>query len=312
MRFGAAADGGTAEESAPDAVRRWLCGGPGRFVLSRDDPDYPPSLLHLNDPPPALFGVGRRDLLRAPALAIVGSRNATEQGRCNARAFSGHLARVGYCIVSGMARGIDSAAHWGALDAGGGTIAVLGTGIDIVYPPSNRPLAEALARDGLLIAEFPPGMGVRRDHFPRRNRIIAALARGVLVAEATLRSGSLITARWAADLGREVFALPGSIHAPMHRGCHRLIRDGAKLVESAQDILEEFHDGGLPDPAAQPARARSGGDRRLAAMGYDPVDLDTLAARLREDPGSLAAALLELELMRKVERLPGNRYQRLV
>ncbi len=312
MRFGATVDGGPVREAAPDVLQRWLCGGAGRFVLTRGDADYPSSLLHLNDPPPAIFGAGRRDLLRAPAFAIVGSRNATEQGKSNARAFSSHLARVGYCIVSGMARGIDSAAHRGALDAGGGTIAVLGTGIDIVYPPSNRSLAEALERDGLLIAEFPPGTGVRRDHFPRRNRIIAALARGVLVAEATLRSGSLITARWAADLGREVFALPGSIHAPMHRGCHRLIRDGAKLVESAQDILEELPDAGVLDLTTQPAPPGSGADRRLAAMGYDPIDLDTLATRLREAPGSLAAALLELELMGKVERLPGNRYQRLV
>jgi DNA processing protein len=221
-----------------------------------------------------------------------------------------------------MASGVDAAAHQGALDAGAATVALLGTGIDQVYPPRHRALAARIGSDGLLLSEYPLGAGPLAYHFPRRNRLIAALSRGVLVVEAALHSGSLITARLAAEMGREVFAIPGSIHSPLSRGGHRLIRDGAKLVESAQDVLEELRwdasagGGGLapagpaqtpPDPGGP-----AGPDSPLFdALGYDPVDIDSLALRLGRDAGSLAAQLLELELARRVERLPGNRYQRL-
>ena len=309
-----ASPAGDAVAAAVRAAERWLDLDPSHALLTLADDDYPPLLLAAADPPPALFAVGRRQLLSKPALAIVGSRSATQQGMDNAEAFAQHLARAGLTIVSGMALGIDAAAHRGALKAlddgaDASTIAVLGTGVDVVYPASNRPLAEAIRSRGLLLSEFALGTPAIARNFPRRNRIISALARGVLVVEAALRSGSLITARLAAEGGREVFALPGSIHSPTARGCHRLIKEGAKLVESAQDILDELRidaritDSRAPRPAAHGAL--------LAALGFDPVDLDTLVARTGRDTGSLAAELLELELAQDVERLPGNRYQRL-
>jgi len=299
---------------AVQAAERWLELDPSNALLTLADDDYPPLLLATVDPPPALFAVGRRELLRRPALAVVGSRSATQQGAANADAFAQHLARAGLTVVSGLALGIDAAAHRGALralddGADASTIAVLGTGVDVVYPASNRALHQAIRGRGLLLSEFALGTPGIAHNFPRRNRIIAGLARGVLVVEAALRSGSLITARLAAEGGREVFALPGSIHSPTARGCHRLIKEGAKLVESAQDILDELRidaraaDRRAPRPAAHGAL--------LAALGFDPVDLDTLAARTGRDAGSLAAELLELELAQDVERLPGNRYQRL-
>jgi DNA processing protein len=305
------------------AVEDWLRAAPGRFLLTLADPDYPPGLLALTDPPLLLYAQGRREWLAHPALAIVGSRHATQQGAENAAAFAAHLAGAGWCVVSGMARGIDGAAHRGALDAGGATIAVLGTGIDLVYPRVHRELAGRLAAEGLLLSEYPLGTEAAAENFPRRNRLIAALARGVLVVEAALRSGSLITARLAGELGREVFAIPGSIHSPLSRGCHRLIRDGAKLVESAQDVLEELPDGATPlrggapavaDPAAAPAVAPGrpkDAATLLAALGHDPVDFDTLGQRTALDAGALAATLLALELEGRIERLAGNRYQRL-
>ncbi len=308
----APADNATA--GALRQARRWLDLDASHALLTLADEDYPPLLLATADPPPALFAVGRRELLRRPALAIVGSRNATRQGADNAEAFALHLARAGLAIVSGLALGIDAAAHRGALKAlddgaEASTIAVLGTGVDIAYPAANRALADAIGRRGLLLSEFALGTPALAHNFPRRNRIIAGMARGVLVVEAALRSGSLITARLAAEAGREVFALPGSIHSPTARGCHRLIKDGARLVESALDVLDELR-----------IEARASGSRAqrpaaqgalLAALGFDPVDLDTLAARTGRDAGSLSAELLELELAQDVERLPGNRYQRL-
>jgi len=300
--------------AAMRAAGRWLELDPAHALLTFADHDYPPLLLATADPPPVLFAAGRRDLLQRPALAVVGSRSATQQGAANAEAFAQHLAQAGLTIISGLALGIDAAAHRGALKAlddgaESSTIAVLGTGVDVAYPASNRALHEAVRRRGLLLSEFALGTPGIAHNFPRRNRVIAGLARGVLVVEAALRSGSLITARLAAEAGREVFALPGSIHSPTARGCHRLIKDGAKLVESAQDVLDELR-----------IEARAGGRRSprpaahgalLAALGFDPVDLDTLAARTGGDAGSLAAELLELELAQDVERLPGNRYQRL-
>ncbi len=305
------------------AVEQWLQQAPGRFLLSLADTDYPQALLALCDPPVLLYAEGRREWLARPALAIVGSRNATRQGAENSTAFAAHLARAGWCVVSGMASGIDGAAHRGALDAGGATIAVLGTGIDLVYPRAHRALATQLARDGLLVSEYALGTEAAAPNFPRRNRLIAGLASGVLVVEAALPSGSLITARLAGELGREVLAIPGSIHSPLSRGCHRLIRDGAKLVETAQDVLEELRPGEprlappeapAADPALPAAPAALPGmppGVLLDALGHDPVDLDTLSQRTGLDVGTLAAALLALELEERVERLPGNRYQRL-
>jgi DNA processing protein len=313
-------------EGALERALAWLHADASRSLITLPDADYPPLLLELSDPPPLLYLQGRRELLRRPALAIVGSRSATRQGEANAEAFASHLAGCGLTIVSGLARGIDAAAHRGALDSEAGTVAVLGTGADTVYPASNAALAERIGRSGQLVSEYPLGTAAAQHNFPRRNRLIAAAVRGVLVVEAALHSGSLITARLAADLGREVMAIPGSIHSPVARGCHRLIRDGARLVESAQDVLEELRidaaqlatarppdfapDGasaGRPVEAAQAAQ----GDGLLQAIGYDPVDLDTLARRTGLAPGALAARLLELELTQDIERLAGNSYQRL-
>jgi DNA processing protein len=301
-----------AQRAAIDAAAAWLDGAPRRFLLTLADADYPAGLFGLADAPPLLYAQGRRELLALPALAIVGSRQATRQGVANAAAFAAQLGRTGLCIVSGLARGIDVAAHRGALDAGAPTIAVLGTGCDRVYPAAHRALAAELGQDGLLLSELPLGSPPVAENFPRRNRLIAALARAVLVVEAALASGSLITARLAGELGRDVLALPGSIHAPLARGCHRLIREGARLVESAQDVLEEL---GLPAPAAAPLAAvpGAGGLARalLAALGHDPVHVDELARRCGRAAGPTAALLLELELAGAVERLSGNRYQRL-
>lgn len=291
----------------------WLDADAAHSLVCLADADYPANLLQLADAPLLLYAAGRRELLGRPGIAVVGSRNATRQGERNAADFAGHLGRAGLCIISGLASGIDAAAHKGALDAGADTIALLGTGIDIAYPARHGALAQRIAREGLVLTEYPLGAPPQAHHFPRRNRLIAALARAVLVVEAALRSGSLITARIGAELGREVLAIPGSIHSPLSRGCHRLIREGAKLVESVADVLEE-----LP-PAASPLapapRAGDGPERGahpvLAALEHEAVDLDVLALRLGRDPGSVVADLLELELAGLVERLPGNRYQRI-
>jgi DNA processing protein len=315
-----------AGEAAADALRgpeparaieralAWLRADASRSLITLADADYPAPLLQLADAPALLYLQGRRDSLTRPALAIVGSRSATRQGEANAEAFAAHLAGCGLTIVSGLARGIDAAAHRGALRAEGATIAVLGTGADVVYPVSNRPLADRIARQGLLVSEYPLGTPGHAHNFPRRNRLIAAASHGVLVVEAALHSGSLITARIAAELGREVMAIPGSIHSPLARGCHQLIRDGARLVESAQDVLQELR----MDPARSPAPAAEAPDRPgrreamlLQAIGFDPVDLDTLVQRTGLAPGLLSAQLLELELTQDVERLAGNCYQRL-
>jgi DNA processing protein len=291
---------------------RWLQIESSASLVTLADPDYPAPLLQLPDPPLVLYVQGRRELLGRAALAIIGSRSATRQGEATAEAFASHLSRCGLTIVSGLARGIDAAAHRGALDSEAGTVAVLGTGADVIYPASHAALAAQIRQRGLTLTELPLGTAALAHNFPRRNRLIAALSRGVLVVEAALHSGSLITARFAAELGREVMAMPGSIHSPVARGCHRLIRDGARLVESAQDVLDELH---IPAtaPAASPAAAPASEALAavLHAMGHDPVDLDTLAQRTGRSPGTLSAQLLELELTQDVERLPGNSYQRL-
>ena len=299
------------------AAHDWLARGEGRQVLTVGDPAYPPQLLQCDDPPLLLFVQGRVELLARRSLAIVGSRNASAAGADNARAFAEHLSRQGWAIVSGLALGIDGAAHEGGLRGAGSTIAVVGTGLDRVYPARHRELARRIAEDGVLVSEFAPGTPPLPENFPLRNRIIAGLSRGTLVVEAALQSGSLITARLAAEYGREVFAVPGSIHSPLSRGCHALIRQGAKLVESAGDLLEELQGPACapasadtaptPTPTPAPAARR---DPVLDALGHDPVTLDELSARTGFSAQQLSGRLLELELEDQVARLPGGLYQR--
>jgi DNA processing protein len=289
---------------------------PGNAVLTLADSAYPQTLLHLPDPPAMLYVKGRLDLLDAPALGIVGARNATVQGAQNAQAFAEAVSHAGLTVVSGLALGIDAAAHHGGLKGRGSTVAVIGTGADIVYPARNRELAHRIAGQGTLLSEFPLGSPAKTDHFPRRNRLIAGLSRGVLVVEAATQSGSLITARLAGEQGREVFAIPGSIHSPLSRGCHQLIRQGAKLVESAQDILEELRWDAPGAPKVAPTAPATSAtpaadDPLLAALGHDPASLDALCARTGASADALSAQLLTLELDGLVERLPGNLFRRL-
>ena len=300
--------------SAIDATEHWLAAAPDHALLTLADSAYPQALLATADPPLVLFAIGRVELLNRPSLAIVGSRNATRQGSENAQLFARALAQAGITVASGLALGIDAAAHRGALaaDSDASTIAVVGTGVDVTYPASNRTLTNDIRKRGVVISEFTLRTPAIAHNFPRRNRIIAGITRGTLVVEAALRSGSLITARLAADNGREVFAVPGSIHSPLSKGCHRLIRDGAKLVESAQDVLEEIglaHRGAAraDDVPVEPAAHAD----VLDLVGHDPIDLERLVEQSGREPGELVGALLELELAQHVERLPGNRYQRL-
>jgi DNA processing protein len=300
------------------ATEAWLAGGRDRHCIGRDDPRYPPLLRQIADAPALLYVRGDPLALSAPQLAIVGSRSASAGGRETALAFARHLAGCGLVITSGLALGIDAAAHQGALDGGGRTVAVLGTGPDRVYPQAHAALADAIAASGALCTEFAPGMGPLRENFPRRNRIISGLAVGTLVVEARLRSGALITAHRAIEQGREVFAIPGSIHNPLAKGCHRLIREGAKLVESAEHILEEL--GPLlslpaPEPvheaALLPARERDGDYARLLeALGWDTVDTDTLVRRSGLTAAEVSSMLLILELEGSVQPLEGGRFQR--
>jgi DNA processing protein len=290
---------------------------PGRRILTLADADYPQALLNIADPPILLYIQGRDRLLSATSLAVVGSRNATVQGIQNAERFSEAASRAGLTVVSGLALGIDAAAHHGGLRGSGSSVAVIGTGIDIVYPMRNRALAQRLAEEGCIVSEYPFGMPPVAANFPRRNRIISGLARAVLVVEAAAQSGSLITARTAAEQGRDVFAIPGSIHSPLSKGCHQLIKQGAKLIESAQDILEEL--GKLPLLARHPqalantsaiASANHDADALLRAMGFDPVDADVLSLRSGLSAAMLSEQLLALELDGAVECLPGGRYRR--
>ena len=287
----------------------WLA-APENHLLTLADAAYPKNLLEIPDPPLILYVKGHCDLLARPAIAIVGSRNATAQGQANAATFSAALSQAGLCIVSGMALGIDTAAHHGCLRAGGATLAVIGTGADIVYPARNRALAHEIAAHGAIISEYPLGTPAIAANFPRRNRIISGLSRGVLVIEAAAQSGSLITARMAGEQGRDVFAIPGSIHAPLARGCHELIRQGAQLVESASDILDTL--GGYTRQESNTNRGEVAAqqDDLLDRIGFDPVDADTLAARCGLSPAELGARLLLLEMDGMVELLPGGAYQR--
>ncbi len=305
------------EQAARDAD--WLQ-DEGIRLLPVTSPDYPELLSQLPDAPTALLLRGNTQLLHSPQIAVVGSRNASPGGIENARQFSRFLAAAGISVTSGLARGIDSAAHQGALQADGPTIAVLGTGLDRVYPACNRELAHQIAAHGLLVSEYLPGTAPLPHHFPRRNRIIAGLSLGTLVVEAALQSGSLITARLAAELGREVFAIPGSIHNPMARGCHALIRDGAKLVETAEHIAEELVSQ-LGETRATVARdsppAASGPAidpeyrELLEQMGYDPLSTDQLVARTRFSAAEISSMLLLLELQGHVLSAPGGLFTRL-
>ncbi|MDP3170141.1 MAG: DNA-processing protein DprA [Polaromonas sp.] len=301
------------------ATLQWLEADDKHQVVTLGDPGYPTALLDIEDPPSMLYVMGALDTHaqaavkdRAPCLAMVGSRNPTPQGEDNARQFAKVFGASGVCVVSGLALGVDGAAHDGALLGGGTTIAVVGTGLDRVYPKKHLELAHRIAQHGLIISEYPLGTPPLTANFPRRNRIISGLAQGTLVVEAALKSGSLITARLAAEQGKEVFAIPGSIHSPQSRGCHALIKQGAKLVESAQDVLEELQ---LPHAAAASAWADSQAEPEetplLAAIGFDPVSLDALQARTGLPTPELQAQLLALELADQVARLPGGLFQRI-
>lgn len=319
-----------------DATWNWLQDGHDssgqRHIAALGDVNYPDSLLAIDDPPLLLYLLGRIDLEKnqppAPhfldnSIAIVGSRNPTPQGAANARQFARSLSEAGLTVVSGLALGVDGAAHEGALDGAGNdprrlaTMAVVGTGLDRVYPKDHRDLAHRIAQHGLIISEYPLGTPPLAANFPRRNRIIAGLSRGTLVIEAALKSGSLITARLAAEQGKEVFAIPGSIHSTQSRGCHALIRQGAKLVESAQDVLEELRMPAASHVTAAHATAAAGTGQAnmknslLEAMGFDPVGLDALVARTGIDAAGLQAQLMELELDGQVARLPGGLFQRM-
>ena len=301
-----------------DATLAWLA-SPSHHVLALGDAAYPQALANISDPPLLLYIRGRIDLLARPALAIVGSRNATAQGKANAGAFAAALSDAGVCVVSGLALGIDAAAHEGALKGSGSTVAVIGTGPDLIYPARNRMLSERIDLDGCIVSEYPVGTPPLSGNFPKRNRIISGLAAGVLVVEAAAQSGSLITARQAAEQGREVFAIPGSIHASLAKGCHILIREGAKLVDTAADVLEAMAWSPLVRTAAAAAPAQpsasavpAGAEGLLAALGHDPVEPDILLASLAMSPALLSSQLLALELAGLLERRPGGRVQRVV
>lgn len=286
---------------------------PDNQILTLADAAYPRSLLEIPDPPLMLYVKGRLALLEASTVAVVGSRNATVQGIRNAESFSEALSSAGLCISSGLAAGIDTAAHQGALRGLGSTIAVIGTGADIVYPARNRNLAHLIAEGGCIVSEYSLSTPALAPNFPRRNRIISGLARGVLVVEAAAQSGSLITARMAAEQGREVFAIPGSIHSPLSKGCHQLIRQGAKLVESAQDILEELQFQHVTTCIQPESLALTEPDVHgiLRQINFDPVHMDTLVSSTGIDIASLTSELLNLELNGQLEALPGGYYRRL-
>ena len=286
----------------------WLA-QPDNHFLPRTDPRYPPQLLDLPDAPAWLYVKGDPDWLARPMLAVVGSRHATHQGLRDATAFAQTLSDAGLTIVSGLALGVDAAAHEGGLAGMGSSVAVVGTGLDRVYPARNRELAHRLVAQGAIVSEFPLGTPPKTGHFPRRNRLISGLSVGVLVVEAALESGSLITARLAAEQGRDVFAMPGSIHSALSKGCHRLIKQGAKLVESANDILEELG-GRLAVPKTDPP-SEEGTDPLLDVLATGPMALDQLAECLGLTVDALSVRLLSAEMAGMIARLPGGLYQRI-
>ena len=301
-----------------EADLRWL-ETQGNNFIPLSSPDYPSLLKHIPDPPVGLYVQGDKEILKSLQIGIVGSRNPTSSGKRNAHGFACGLAEYGVTIASGLAVGIDTAAHTGALDGGGKTVAVLGNGLYTVYPKRNRKLAERICGNGALVSEFPLDYGPIASNFPRRNRIISGLSIGVLIVEAAMRSGSLITARHALEQGREVFSIPGTIHNPLARGCHALIRQGAKLTEEIRDIVEEFG----PLSAVVEATngidtARHNGDEGLDAgtkhlfeyIGYHPVDIDDLIESTAMQTREITSRLLELELKELIELLPGGKYIR--
>lgn len=289
----------------------WLQ-APDHHLLALGDDEYPREILQIPDPPTLLYAIGELALLNRPALAIVGSRNATRQGDIDAREFARALSEAGYAIASGLALGIDAAAHRGGLAGRSSTIAVVGTGLDRVYPAGNRDLAREIAARGVLVSELPLGTPPAASNFPSRNRIISGLSQGVLVVEAAMKSGSLITARLALEQGRDVFAIPGSIHSPLAKGCHWLIKQGAKLVESADDVLAELR-GLAPAPSADSDSPDATGPDHslLEALGHAPATLDTLVLRTGSSAAQLAAELSRLELEGRIERLPGGLFRQL-
>lgn len=304
-------------EDAADTDLKWLDTSDAHHVVTCHDPHYPSLLKNITDPPPVLFAQGDVALLSWPQLAIVGSRNPTRGGKENARNFAHHLAANGLGICSGMAEGIDAEAHEGALAANGVTVAVTGTGLDRVYPAKNRDLAHRIAEQGLIISEFPIGTPAQAKHFPRRNRIITGLSLGTLVVEAATRSGSLISARLSSEQGREVFAIPGSIHNPMAKGCHQLIRQGAKLIDTASDILEELGHllpDALPKRPDEPMTTTEPLDKASASllemMGFDPISVDELAKISGLTVENISSMLLVMELHGHIHTLPGGKFCR--
>ena len=312
-----------------ERAQKWLAQSDAHWLLHWEDSDYPERLRTIHDPPPVLMGQGHRALLQDPQVAVVGARHATREGLNNARQFARALSAAGLTVTSGLAHGIDAAAHEGALEGPGNTVAVVGTGVDRVYPAAHRALAHRIVEQGVMISPFPLGTPPKAAHFPLRNRIVSGLSLGVLVVEAADRSGSLITARLAMEQGREVFAIPGSIHNPMARGCHRLIRQGARLVESADEILEELapqlqaalfeHDPVEKMQASMSSTSRVGDEPALseeaqqvwAVLDFAPVSLDVLAQSVSLPLPTVQSILLELELAGRVEKLPGGFYKRM-
>ncbi|ADC72765.1 MULTISPECIES: DNA-processing protein DprA [unclassified Thioalkalivibrio] len=309
-----------ARTAAADADQAWLDQDERHHLLCRDDPDYPPLLAEIPDPPPVLYLNGDPSLLHRPQIAIIGARECTPQGERLAGEFARELAGAGVVVTSGLARGIDGVAHEGALAAPGGrTIAVVATGPDRIYPAQHRRLAHRIADHGLVVSLWPTGTRPLARNFPQRNRVISGMALGTVVVEAALKSGSLITARLAAEQGRQVYAVPGSVLSPVSRGCHRLIRDGAQLVESADEVLEDLADwlgvapgetaSTPPEPAREPLDPEQ--ERVLNAMGFDPIPLETLRDRTKLTIERLSSMLVLLELNGRVAALDHGRYQRL-
>lgn len=302
----------TDTSAAIQTALTWLSAS-NHTIITLGSPEYPAALLEIPDPPTVLYANGRAELLGRAAIAIVGSRNPTPQGVINAKQFAAALAQSGLAIVSGLALGIDAAAHQGVLEADGETIAVIGTGIDRIYPAAHRDLAQEIVRQGCIVSEFPLGTPAIAANFPRRNRLISGLSLGTLVIEAAVDSGSLITARLSAEQGREVFAIPGSIHSPLSRGSHALIKQGAKLVETVQDIVDEL---GAAKPFAGrlndvPIDCPKQADPILEQLGFDPCSIDTLVARTQLPIDTLSTRLLQLELEGRLSCLPGGFVQRL-
>ena len=304
------------DEAAIAADLAWLDGSGARIMLCTDA-DYPPLLRETSGAPAVLYVLGSVAVLASAQLAMVGSRNPTPGGRDTARAFAAWFARAGLTVTSGLALGIDAASHEGALAGGGQTVAVCGSGLDRVYPAEHAALAARIAQSGALVSEFPPRTAPLRGHFPQRNRIISGLSLGTLVVEAARKSGSLITARLALEAGREVFAIPGSIHSPVSRGCHQLIKQGAKLVEEAADVLSELRIPlskelltAIPTERDRPVELDKEYEMLLDALGFEPTTIDVLVARTHLPGESVASMLLILELEGRVTALPGGRYGR--